>query len=114
MLCDSQDVSIQILVNAINHLLDNYGKTVDIERPSRQRQGNDADVLTLVDELTAGKVSALFVAGTDLTYNLPMNEALVEAIGKVKLVVSFSDRSDDFASRAQFVCPDQHRSANHG
>ncbi len=108
LLCDSQDVSIQILVNAINHLLGNYGKTVDIERPSRQRQGNDADVLTLLDELIAGNVSALFVAGTDLTHNLPMTDALVDAIGKVRLVVSFSERSDDFAAHAQFVCPDHH------
>ena len=108
VLCDSQDVSIQILVNAINHLLENYGKTVDIARPSRQRQGNDADVLTLLEELTAGKVSALFVAGMDLTHNLPMSEALTEAISRVRLAVSFSERSDDFASRAQFVCPDHH------
>ena len=108
VLCDSQDVSVQILVNAINQLLGNYGKTIDVKRPSRQRQGNDADVLTLIDELTAGKVSALFVAGTDLTHNLPMSEALAEAISKVRLLVSFSERADDFASRAHFVCPDHH------
>jgi hypothetical protein len=95
-------------VNAINHLLGNYGKTIDIERPSRQRQGNDADLRTLIDELTAGNVSALFVAGTDLTHNLPMTDALAEAISKVRLLVSFSERSDDFASRAHFVCPDHH------
>ena len=38
ILCDSQDVSVQVLVNYINHLLGNYGKTIDIENPSRQRQ----------------------------------------------------------------------------
>jgi hypothetical protein len=108
VLCDSQNVSEQILVNAINQLLGNYGKTIDIERPSRQRQGNDADVVTLIDELISGNVSALFVAGTDLTHNLPMTDALAEAISKVRLLVSFSERSDDFASRAHFVCPDHH------
>ena len=105
VLCDSQDVSVQILVNAVNHLLENYGKTVDIARPSRQRQGNDADVLTLLEELTAGTVSALFVAGTDLTHNLPMSEALTEAISRVRLVVSFSERSDDFASPHSLSAP---------
>ncbi|MCA9011914.1 MAG: 4Fe-4S dicluster domain-containing protein, partial [Planctomycetaceae bacterium] len=108
VLCDSQNVSEQILVNAINHLLGNYGKTIDIDRRSRQRQGNDSDVVTLIDELISGNVSALFVAGTDLTHNLPMTDALAEAISKVRLLVSFSERSDDFASRAHFVCPDHH------
>ena len=108
VVCDSQDVAVQILVNSINHLLGNYGKTLDVERPSRQKQGNDADVLKLLDELSAGTVAALFVAGTDLTQNLPVSESLAEAIAKVRLVVSFSERADDFASRAHFVCPDHH------
>ncbi len=108
VLCDSQDVSVQVLVNFINDLLGNYGKTLDIERPSRQRQGNDADVLALLDELKAGKVAALFVAGTDLTHNLPDRESLATAIGKSKLVVSFAEREDDFSSLAHFVCPDHH------
>ncbi|HRX80238.1 MAG TPA: 4Fe-4S dicluster domain-containing protein, partial [Pirellulaceae bacterium] len=108
VLCDSQDVSVQVLVNFINHLLGNYGKTVDIERPSRQRQGNDAEVLQLVDELKAGKVAALFVAGTDLTHNLPDREAIAAGIEKAALVVSFAEREDDFAALADFVCPDHH------
>ena len=58
--------------------------------------------------MKAGEVAALFVAGTDLTHNLPDREALAEAIGKVGLVVSFSERLDDFTSLAQFACPDHH------
>ncbi len=108
VLCDSQDVAVQVLVNGINQLLGNYGKTLDIARPSRQRQGNDRDVLALIDELRSGKVSALFVAGTDLTHNLPDRDRLSEAIGKVDLVVSLSERLDDFASLTGFVCPDHH------
>ncbi|MBC8353596.1 MAG: 4Fe-4S dicluster domain-containing protein [Planctomycetes bacterium] len=108
VLCDSQDVSVQVLVNFINHLLSNYNKTLDIQRPSRQRQGNDADVLNLVEELKAGKVAALFVAGTDLTHNLPDHKAIAAGISKAKLVVSFAERQDDFASLAHFVCPDHH------
>ena len=108
VLCDSQNVADQLLVNFINNLLGNYETTVDVKRPSRQRQGSDADVLKLIEELKAGNVAALFVAGTDLTHNLPGREALVAAIGKVPLVVSFAERQDDFASLAHFVCPDHH------
>ena len=88
--------------------LDNYGKTVDIRQPkpstTRQRRGRGATV----DDLNAGKVSALIVAGTDLTHNLPDREKLVNAIANVPLVVSFAERVDDFASLAHFVCPDHH------
>ena len=110
VICDSQDVVVQRLVNYINHVLGNYGqaKTIDLENPSRQRQGNDAEVARLVDDLKAGKISALLVAGTDLTHNLPDRAGLAEAIGKVPLVVSFAERVDDFASLAHFVCPDHH------
>ncbi len=108
VLCDSQDVAVQLLVNYINHTLGNYGTTLDLQRPSLQRQGSDAEVLALLDELRAGEVSALFVAGTDLTHNLFDRAALAEAIGQVPLVVSFAERQDDFAPLAHFVCPDHH------
>lgn len=105
VLCDSQNVADQLLVNFINNVLGNYETTVDVKRPSRQRQGSDVEVLKLIEDLKAKKVDALFVAGTDLTHNLPGREALVAAIGKVPLVVSFAERQDDFASLAHFVCP---------
>lgn len=105
---DSNDVRVQTLVNGVNDLLKNYGQTLDIQRPSRQRQGNDAAVLELLEELKTGQVAALFVCGTDLTHNLPDREALVKAIDRVPLVVSTAERIDDFASLADFVCPDHH------
>ena len=108
VLSDSQEVGVQVLVNRVNHLLQNYGKTLDLDRPSRQRQGNDEEVLTLIDEIKAGKVAALFVAGTDLTHNLPERESLAAAIKNVKLVVSYSEREDDISTLAGFVCPDHH------
>ncbi len=35
---DSQELAVQKLVNYLNHALGNYGKTVDIDHPSRQRK----------------------------------------------------------------------------
>ena len=105
---DSQDIQIQRLVNYLNHALGNYGKTLDVENPSRQRQGNDAEVAKLIDDIHSGSVSALIVAGTDLTHHLPNRDSLAAAIEKVPLVVSCAERVDDFASLAHFVCPVHH------
>ena len=114
VVCDSQNVAVQVLVNYINDLLGNYTNTLDVERPSRQRQDNDSELAGLVDELMSGKVAALLVAGTDLTHNLPDGGGLpdrgglADAVDNVRLVISLADREDDFAALAGYVCPDHH------
>jgi Fe-S-cluster-containing dehydrogenase component len=105
---DSQDVAVQVLCNFVNHLLGNYGNTLDVARPSRQRRGSDREVRKLLDEIHSGKIAALFVAGTDLTHHLPRRDELAKSLAKVPLVVSFAERRDDFAQFAHFVCPDHH------
>jgi molybdopterin-containing oxidoreductase family iron-sulfur binding subunit len=108
VVCDSQDIADQVLVNYINHALGNYGRTLDIETPSLQRQGNDADVLRLVEQLTSGDVAVLIVAGTDLTHNLPSRVTLTQAIKRTPLVISCNERIDDIGALAHFVCPSHH------
>ncbi len=105
---DSQDVGTQRVVNYLNHLLGNYGATLDIENPSQQRQGSDAAVEKLVAELAADQVGALLVADVDLLHELAGSKTLAEAVGRVPLTVSFAPREDEFATTAKFVCPDHH------
>ncbi len=108
VLCDSQDRATQVLVNLINYHLDGYGKTLDVKRPSNQRQGNDRDVEQLVEELEADQIGALLVANIDLLHDLAGRQTLADAVGRVPLTVSFSQHEDEFASLAKFVCPDHH------
>lgn len=108
VISDSQDVQVQMLVNAVNHLLGAYGSTVDVARPSRQRQGSDATLRELLDEVTSGKVQALIVHGVDLIHSLPDASGLADAIQKIPLVISTAEREDDLAVLAHYVCPDHH------
>ena len=108
IVCDSQEIFHQVLVNYLNSALENYGQTIDLSHPSQQRLGNDVEVARLLEDLRSGKVAALFVAGTDLTHNLPDRTTLGRAISEVPLVVSFAERVDDFATLAHYVCPDHH------
>jgi molybdopterin-containing oxidoreductase family iron-sulfur binding subunit len=101
----SNDVREQVLVNFINHLLGDYGKTLDIERPSLQAQGDDRELEKLLRELRAGKVQALFVHGANPAYDLPGATA---ALKNVPLLVTFAERADETASLAHYVCPDRH------
>src|SRR5205823_304147 len=104
----SQDVRVQLLCNFMNHVIDAYGATVDLERPSYQRQGSDKDLAELRGELSRGEVQALFVAGANPVYDLPDSAALAADLRRVPLLVSTAEQLDETASLAQFVCPAHH------
>ena len=108
VLCDSQDVSVQVNINFINDLLGNYESTLDLERPSLQRQGNDREVQQLVEDIQSAQVGALIVAEVDLLYDLAGQESLAAAVDNIPLTISISPRVDEFAAIAKFVCPDHH------
>jgi molybdopterin-containing oxidoreductase family iron-sulfur binding subunit len=101
----SQKVREQALVNYVNHLLGNYGATVDLDNPSRQTQGNDREMAGLIDEMKQRKVAALFIAGANPAFELP---GFAEALKSVPLIVSFARRRDETAALAHFVCPEPH------
>jgi molybdopterin-containing oxidoreductase family iron-sulfur binding subunit len=108
ILCGSQDVDLQILGNFLNHLLGNYGSTVDIVQPSYQRDGNDRELETLLQELRAGKVGALFIYQSNPVHDLPSGEQIGADLRRVPLVVGLGPRLDETARLAGFVCPDHH------
>lgn len=103
----AQDVNVQSLCNFINHLLDNYGKTIDLDHPSNQLQGNDADLQRLLEEIRHGQVAALFVYRCNPLFDLPSDD-VKNALQRIPLVVSFAERLDETAQVAHFVCPDHH------
>ena len=108
VVCGVQDVPTQILCNYLNHILDNYGNTLDLEDASFQRQGNDRDWEQFVQELREGKVFAVLVDGVDPLSELPDGESLADLLRRVPLRVSFQDHLDETSLLAPYVCPDHH------
>jgi molybdopterin-containing oxidoreductase family iron-sulfur binding subunit len=102
----SNDMNVQLVVNGINQMLDNYGKTIDIENPSNLHQGNDAEFAALVADMAAGKVAALITYNTNPVYTAPGSLKFAEAYNKVGLRISLSDRADETSSWANYICPD--------
>jgi len=101
----SNNPNTQIIVNAINALLGNYGTTIDLENPLNLRQGNDNQVLTLLSELKAGSIDALLINGCNPAYSLP---GFAEALPKVGLSVYFGDRADETGSIVKYLAPSNH------
>ena len=104
----SDDLNVQLAVNLLNHLLGNYGKTLDITAPSLQRQGNDDDFDKLVADMSAGKVGALILIDANPAYASKRSMEFAKAIGKVELTVSLAQRQDETAKLVEYVCPDHH------
>lgn len=104
----ANDLATQQVVAALNHLLGNYGTTLDLDNYSMLRQGNDADLISLIDELKTGTVGALLIHQSNPAYTLPASSSFAELLKKVNLTVSFASKEDETAALCKFVCPDHH------
>lgn len=102
------DEGIQTLVNGINKMLDNYGKTVDYVNYSNLKQASDKAFIDLVADMSAGKVSVLMTHNCNPVYTAPASLKFAEAYKKVGMKVSFSATMDETSQMADVVCPDNH------
>ncbi len=102
------DEGIQTLVNGMNKMLDNYGKTVDVEMHYNLKQGDDKAFADLVADMAAGKVNVLLTYNCNPVYTAPANLKFAEAYKKVGTKVSFAQVLDETAQWADVVCPDNH------
>lgn len=109
VVCGVNDPNVQCVVNCINATLENYGTTIDLDNPMLTKQGVDADVINLVQEMNSGSVAALFVAGVNPAYSLPASLKFADAAKKVALKVSFNDRADEtYKTGFDYLTPSNH------
>ncbi|MBX7095711.1 MAG: TAT-variant-translocated molybdopterin oxidoreductase [Flavobacteriales bacterium] len=105
----SNDVNVQVIVNAINEKLGNYASTINLNNPVNLFAANDALVEELVKEVTGNKIKAILIDGAvNPVYSLKDGVAFGEALSKMELSVSFSQLADETASKCKFICPDHH------
>ncbi len=104
----TNDIDIQLLTNAINGVLGNYGSVIDTSNSYNLKSGNDESLASLANDLNAGTYKAIIFLGTNPVYNTQYSEIFKEAIKKADLSVSTADRPDETAQFCQYVCPDSH------
>jgi len=108
VVCGSNDVATQVLVNAINSLLGSYGTTIDLDNPSNKYKGNDADIVALVEEMKRGDVGAVMFLDANPVYGYYQSSAFADALKKVRLKVSFNAYNDETATVCNIVAPNHH------
>ncbi|WP_161889221.1 TAT-variant-translocated molybdopterin oxidoreductase [Pontibacter russatus] len=104
----SNDPGTQAMVAAINNSLGATGATIDADKPYYVKQGNDAAMIRLIEEMNAGTVGAVFFYKSNPVYDHPLSDRVVSGLKKVPLKVSFSERVEETALLADFVTPDHH------
>ncbi|GAB3267719.1 TAT-variant-translocated molybdopterin oxidoreductase [Larkinella harenae] len=104
----SNDPNVQVVVNALNNLLGSYGTTIDLSRPVNYRQGNDAAMNAFIADAKAGRVQGVIFYAANPVYDHPRGAELKEALPKIGLSVSLSDRADETASLCKYICPASH------
>jgi len=104
----SNDMNVQVIVNAINNAIGANGKTIDWSVPVNYRQGIDKDMEDLVAQMEGGQIGALLIHNANPVYNYYNADKFKSALKKVKLAVSFSSKMDETTELCNFIIPDHH------
>jgi molybdopterin-containing oxidoreductase family iron-sulfur binding subunit len=108
VVCGSNDVNTQIIVNAINEAIGAGGTTIDWASTLNYRAGIDADFAKLVDDMNAGSVGAVLVHGANPAYTWFDSAKVVSGLKKTKITVSFNPKVDETTANCKYVIPDHH------
>ncbi len=101
-------IAIQVAANIINSALGNDGATVDYSSPSLQADSSFAKLITLIDDMKAGKIATLIINDANPVYDLPVSLGFAEALKNVKTVVVSSQEKNETTALAHYVAPASH------
>lgn len=104
----SNEVANQVVANAINTLLGSYGTTIDLDNPSNQYKGNDAQFVAFLNEAKRGEVGAAIFLNANPAYDYFNTKEVKEALSKIKLKVSFAGQKDETADLCTVIAPNHH------
>lgn len=104
----SNDVNVQVIVNAINDAIGANGTTINFGTTLNLRQGIDSEFAQVVDDLNAGKIDTVLFYGANPMYTYPNAAKIKSGIAKAKAAISFASKLDETAALCKYVIPDHH------
>ncbi|TAF67704.1 MAG: 4Fe-4S dicluster domain-containing protein [Cytophagales bacterium] len=104
----SNDVNVQLVINAINNVLENYGKTIDTNVASKLQQGKDGDMKNFIADVANGSIDVVIFYRVNPIYNHPDGKKLSEALSKVGTKIALATRPNETAELCDYVCADHH------
>ncbi len=104
----SNNINVQIIVNAINEAIGANGTTISWAAPIQTRQGIDSDFSTLVADMNDGKISSLLIYDANPAYDYYDAAKFKAGLTKVKTSVSFNGRLDETSELCKYILPSPH------
>ncbi|NTS42438.1 TAT-variant-translocated molybdopterin oxidoreductase [Flavisolibacter sp. BT320] len=108
VVCGSNDPNVQTVVREINRLAGAFGTTLDTGAAILTRQGDDAAMATLVEDMNAGRIGALLIYDANPVYDYFDSKRFTDGLAKVKLSVSFNEKMDETSELCQWLVPTHH------
>jgi molybdopterin-containing oxidoreductase family iron-sulfur binding subunit len=108
VVCASNDPNVQTVVREINRLVGAFGTTIDSNAILNYRQGDDAAMATLVEDMNRGAVGGLLIYGANPVYEYFDADRFKAGLAKVKLSVSFNEKMDETTELCQYALPTHH------
>ncbi|MGF2411301.1 TAT-variant-translocated molybdopterin oxidoreductase [Ferruginibacter sp.] len=103
----SNDVNVQIIVNAINEAIGANGKTINWAITSNYRKGIDADMAKLVEDMNSGAVGAVLIHGVNPAYSYSDSKKFIAGLNKA-VGISFNGTMDETTEQCKYVIPSHH------
>ncbi len=107
VVCGSNDINIQVVVNAINEAVGANGKTINWAITSNYRAGIDADFNKLVEDINSGTVGSLLIYGVNPAYTYADKKKFTDALSKV-VSISFNAAMDETTELCTYTIPAHH------
>jgi Fe-S-cluster-containing hydrogenase components 1 len=106
VVCGTNDVNIQTVVNAINSAVGANGTTINWAVTSNYKAGIDADMEALTAAMNAGEVGAILLQDANPVYNYYNGKKFADGLAKVPVSISFAERMDETAQKCKYIVPD--------
>ncbi len=107
VVCGSNDMNIQVIVNAINEAVGANGKTINWAMTSNYRNGIDADMEQLVADMNGKNVGALLIHGANPVYSYHDSEKFAAGL-KNTVSISFNGIMDETTEQCNYILPSHH------
>lgn len=108
VVCGSNDVNVQLIVNAINEAIGANGTTINWSNTSNIRKGIDTEMVTLAADMNAGSVGALLVYDCNPVYTYLDGKKFAASLSKVPVSVSFNSTMDETTELCKYILPNNH------
>ncbi len=108
IVCGHNNEEAQILINAINHMAESYGNTLDNAQPLNFGLDSKEAMDKMIENMEGGNTELVMFYKTNPLYNHPKADKIKEAMANVPISVSFATAKDETAKECTYILPDNH------